>query len=551
MISLPKNIENICRLCLTVSDGSDMLPLFPVRGGNPFAPHTVVTKILNCTTVKIEHYEGAPVTICEFCNTRLEDWHAFREQCIGTDEYLKANYQHIFYPNQYSSAVPMHQGEPINDDTAYQHQQQQQQEEELQQEQAYDIDYSPNGDDSQSHLFGEEVTLEDMMQQEDQYYGDDYDVEEQSPEEQPKNHASVQNGIRVPKWSKEFGAKLNTLLHVVGGERAHQCKVCRKRFLRRPHCRRHVAHAHPAEIDDVELPRNWQSTIRRRFVFSTAPVQRVLEPVPPPPPVREDQYEPSPHRPHQCEVCKKCFKRSQHLRRHKTSHLQIEIDRSEIMRGIKEQQKAQEQLEQLTSPATSVNGTIINGEDEDDDVIALSDDEDMGEEISPEEFNGLSDIVGENEDELEEIEESAKSTPKTNDRSALKGPRLSDIPHLYYSSDDSQQALFTKDGTFRQRAPPMPKLPGERPYVCKVCNKTFKRTDHLKSHMRTHSSTTPFNCDWCEKGFRYRQNYMIHMKNKTCVVNVKGKFSGHPMPRLLPKPGMEKVANGGDMVLSN
>lgn len=520
-----------------------MLPLFPVRGGNPFAPNTVVSKILNCTTVKIEHYEGAPVTICEFCNTRLEDWHAFREQCIGTDEYLKASYQHIFYPS-YSSSVVTQEPEP---------QQQQQQ-----QDQSY-ATFTQNGDDSESHLFGEEVTLEDMMQQEEQYYGDSYEIVEEAPEVQPKNHQmNVQNGIRVPKWSKEFGAKLNTLLHVVGGERAHQCKVCRKRFLRRPHCRRHVAQAHPAEIDDVDLPRNWQAMVRRRFVFSTAPVQRVLEPVPPPPPVREDQYEPTPHRPHQCEVCKKCFKRMQHLRRHKTSHLQIEIDRSEIMRGIKEQQKAQEQLEQLTSPAASTNGTIINEEDDDDDVIALSDEEDMGEEISPEEFNGLGEFVGANDDELEDdddddAEEAVEKKESKANKSlpAMKRPRLSDIPHLYYSSDDSQQALLTKDGFLRQRAPPIPKTAGERPYHCKVCNKTFKRSDHLRSHMRTHSSDTPFNCDWCEKGFRYRQNYMIHMKNKTCVASARGKLSGHPMPRLQPKPGLEKVANGGDMVLGN
>lgn len=54
MLSLPRNIDNVCRLCLTESvDGADMLPLFPVRGGNPLGPNTVVSKILQCTTVKV------------------------------------------------------------------------------------------------------------------------------------------------------------------------------------------------------------------------------------------------------------------------------------------------------------------------------------------------------------------------------------------------------------------------------------------------------------------------------------------------------------------
>lgn len=58
MLSLPKNIENICRLCLTESvDGSDMLPLFPVRGGNPYAPNTVVSKILLCTSIKVREWK--------------------------------------------------------------------------------------------------------------------------------------------------------------------------------------------------------------------------------------------------------------------------------------------------------------------------------------------------------------------------------------------------------------------------------------------------------------------------------------------------------------
>ncbi|XP_058830367.1 spalt-like protein sem-4 [Topomyia yanbarensis] len=523
MISLPKNIENICRLCLTESDGTDMLPLFPVRGGNPFAPHTVVSKILNCTTVKIEHYDGAPVTICEFCNTRLEDWHTFREQCIGTDEYLKVKYRHIFFPG-----APVHPSQTVETTP--------------QQKSSFSTSPQNGGDDSQSYLIGEEVPLEDMMQQNDHYYDNSYeDVDDAQESDSVAPQISVQNGIRVPKWSKEFGAKLNTLLHVVGGERPHQCKICRKRFLRRPHCRRHVAQAHPAEIDEVRLPKNWVAMVRRRFVFSKAPVQRVLEPVPPPPAVREDQYEPTPNRPHQCEVCKKCFKRMQHLRRHKTSHLQIEIDRSEIMRGIQEQQKAQQQLKQLISPTAATNGAVINGS-ADDDIIALSDEEDMGEEISPEEFNGLGDFADEEENSI------SNEQPE-------KPPRLSDIPHLYYSDDDNSNSFngtsaFTKYGTIRQRAPPMEKMPGERPYQCKLCHKTFKRTDHLKSHMRIHSKDTPFNCDWCQKGFRYRQNYLIHMKNKTCI-SERGKFQGHPMPRLLPKPGIETVANGNEMVLGD
>lgn len=557
MISLPKNIEHICRLCLTESvDGSDMLPIFPVRGGNPFAPNTVVTKILQCTTVRIEHYQGAPATICEFCSTRLEDWQAFREQCVGTDEYLRATYRHIFYPNEMTMPTSVQAPKHVE--------KQQEQEQELLTEEFTELAQHNGDEDSENYLVGEEVPVEDMMGDDDQYYEDSYEAVDEVPEpETLVQRMNRKNGIRVPKWSKEFGAKLNSLLHVVGGERPHQCKVCRKRFLRRPHCRRHVAQAHAAEIDGVKLPRNWQLMVRRRFVFSKAPVQPVIEPVPPPPSIREEQYDPSPDRPHQCEVCKKCFKRMQHLRRHKTSHLQIEIDRSEIMRGIQEQQKAQQQLEELISHPEGSNGNTEN--EEDDDVIALSDEEeeveavpdegedekegeaeeeDMGEEISPEEFNGFSHFMDE-----------VMAEPEEQNGQPEKRPRLSDIPHLYYSSDENSQnythnmSLPTKLGTMRKRAPPMEKIPGERPYQCKLCRKTFKRSDHLKSHLKTHSTETPYSCDWCQKGFRYRQNYLIHMKNKTCFGD-RGKLRGHPLPKLQPKPTI-KVRSEEEMVLGN
>ncbi len=38
---------------------------------------------------------------------------------------------------------------------------------------------------------------------------------------------------------------------------------------------------------------------------------------------------------------------------------------------------------------------------------------------------------------------------------------------------------------------------GEKPYVCKVCNKGFTCSKQLKVHSRTHTGEKPYTCDIC------------------------------------------------------
>ena len=53
-----------------------------------------------------------------------------------------------------------------------------------------------------------------------------------------------------------------------------------------------------------------------------------------------------------------------------------------------------------------------------------------------------------------------------------------------------------------------------RNYVCKICNKSYKRSDHLKRHMITHNpEPNYYECDYCLKRFSLNYHLTSHLKN--------------------------------------
>ncbi|XP_036066824.1 zinc finger protein 436 [Oryzias melastigma] len=56
---------------------------------------------------------------------------------------------------------------------------------------------------------------------------------------------------------------------------------------------------------------------------------------------------------------------------------------------------------------------------------------------------------------------------------------------------------------------------GEKPFLCKVCARGFCRVSHLKGHMRTHTGEKPFLCKKCDKSFSCVSNLYTHMRTHT------------------------------------
>ncbi|QLL34231.1 hypothetical protein HG536_0G00880 [Torulaspora globosa] len=113
------------------------------------------------------------------------------------------------------------------------------------------------------------------------------------------------------------------------------------------------------------------------------------------------------------------------------------------------------------------------------------------------------------------IKPSAMATINSSMSAPAASRRRRSTPNIMTIRNGSSGASIGGSGRGKSRSiTPMSGTDEEaKPFKCKECSKAFRRSEHLKRHIRSvHSSERPFACMFCEKKFSRSDNLSQHLK---------------------------------------
>jgi uncharacterized Zn-finger protein len=82
-----------------------------------------------------------------------------------------------------------------------------------------------------------------------------------------------------------------------------------------------------------------------------------------------------------------------------------------------------------------------------------------------------------------------------------------------------------------------------RNFLCPYdfCYRPFKRLEHLKRHVRTHTQERPFVCKRCDRNFSRQDNLAMHIKTHEKMEREGGTMSEDNMRNYSESPGPDAM----------
>lgn len=73
-----------------------------------------------------------------------------------------------------------------------------------------------------------------------------------------------------------------------------------------------------------------------------------------------------------------------------------------------------------------------------------------------------------------------------------------------------------------QRMVDTPRQGHGRMFVCNTCGKVLQSLSRLQVHERAHTDDRPYSCHLCEKSYKYKNKYVLHMSGAHGIVSKPG-----------------------------
>ncbi|XP_031586441.1 transcription factor E4F1 [Oreochromis aureus] len=108
--------------------------------------------------------------------------------------------------------------------------------------------------------------------------------------------------------------------------------------------------------------------------------------------------------------------------------------------------------------------------------------------------------------------EAGKTTNDVSDAQLGRGRRKKTASLKVSDQSDETEGVVSDSGDSDKL---MYKVNTEGRYICHLCKKTFKTTNILRTHMKTHSDQKNFSCDLCGTSFRTKGSLIRHNRRHT------------------------------------